>query len=118
MAFEESLITDQATGLLIRISITTRKIYRKNPKFAHVRNAELNDIIAKSFSDSSKRIAKTFKLKDKSGLAEIRGKKGTTSYYISAIRDGTIDILTIQHGYKKAPKYVKEATPGTEGETI
>ena len=118
MAFEESLVTDPETGLLIRVSITTRKIYRKNVKFAHVRNADLNDIIAKSFADSRKRVIKRFKLKDGSGEAEIRGKKGTTSYYISAIRDGSIDILTIQNGYKKSPKYVKEAPVEQTGDVV
>lgn len=104
---EETNITDPGTGKSIRISTATRKIYRLLPEYQGMRNARLNEIIANEFSNDSGKIFHHFKLtKMGKEIGEIRGDAGF--YYISAIRGGNIDILTVQGKFIE-PKYrVKE----------
>jgi hypothetical protein len=109
--FDETEITDPETGLKIRVSITTRKVFRHLYKtsedlgYSHMRNDLLNEVIAKDFILGAQKIVHRFKLKS-GEFAEIRNKPRTVMFYISAIRDNTIDILTIQNGWK-SPKYTK-----------
>jgi hypothetical protein len=111
---EETGISDSATGLPIYISTTTRLkyryIYRNNPElgYSSMRNARLNEIIAKDFVNSSGKVVHHFKLGKKGeedrGTGEIRNRNGTVMFFISAIKDGQINILTLQSAWK-SPKY-------------
>jgi len=107
---EESTITDTATGRRIRVSVTARKIYREVEEYQRMRNVKLNEVIAKDFSSSSGSILHHFVLK-KTGKKEIGEIRGSSDiYFISAIRDNFIDILTLQ-GKWIEPKYrVKESS--------
>jgi hypothetical protein len=107
---EEVESKDPKTGLTIRISTTTRLVYRHMypEQYGDLRNIRLNDVIAKQFSGSD--VVHYFRLGTGSekgtghgGVAEIRyGPSGI--YYISAIRQNSIDILTVQSDWLK-PKY-------------
>ena len=119
---EDSDITDPATGKKIRISTTIRLMYRKAypNEYGPMRNARLNIEIAKDFVNNSSNVLHYFRLgkKDRSradykpsgaksgqvyaNVAEIRGT--SSSFFISAIKDSSIDILTIQNSWLK-PKY-------------
>ena len=116
---EDTTKTDPATGLKIRVSTTTRKVYRHiyrstNPEYEFTRNHQLNEMVAEDFMNSSDKVVHHFSL-GKSGeegriKAEIRNRfataagRGTTMFFISAIRGGYIDILTLQTAWK-SPKY-------------
>lgn len=122
MSLEETKISDSSTGRHIRISTTVRLMYRKAypDEYGHLRNARLNQIIARDFVANSSNILHYFRLgkKDKSqadyqppgaekgkvysGTGEIRGS--SSFYFISAIKDDSIDILTVQASWLK-PKY-------------
>lgn len=110
---EESTVADPATGLPIRVSTTVRKVYRKKFRgmeegYERMKNAELNEIIAEYFAASSSKVVHYFKLgkigeQDRT-VAEIRNRSGSTMFYISAIRGGNIDVLTLQNAWK-SPKF-------------
>lgn len=111
--------TDPATGNKIRISTTARLALRiMFPKFTEERNARLNDRMAFMFSNSAGNVVHRFKLGNKdtgawrpaepdSGeqnnreVAEIRSGPGGDFFFISAIRQGYIDILTLQDNWKQ-----------------
>lgn len=105
-SIEETEITDSKTGKKIRISTTTRLLYRKiNPQeYASMRNARLNLIIAEDFASQSGNVLHYFRLgkEGRDGVGEIRGS--ASAYFISAVKDEFIDILTIQRSWLK-PKY-------------
>jgi hypothetical protein len=108
---EETMITDPGTGSKIRVSTTTRKMYRhifRGEEHESMRNARLNEIIAKDFADSSGKIVHHFRLgkvgdPDRS-VAEIRNKNGSAMFFISIDRGSYIDVLTLQSAWK-SPKY-------------
>lgn len=101
---EETNQTDPATNKKIRVSVTARKHVRQLEEYASMRNVKINEIIAKDFADASNQVMHHFVLnkKGKKEIGEIRGMQN--AYYISAIRDGYIDILTIVVSFKE-PKY-------------
>lgn len=121
-ALEETEITDPSSGKKIRVSTTTRLLYRKAypQEYGSMRNARLNQVIAKDFASNSNNVLHYFRLGKKGAprhehkpegaeegkiygnVAEIRGN--ASSFFISAIQDDTIDILTIQNSWIK-PKY-------------
>lgn len=105
MGLELTETSDPKNSKDIAVSTTTRIMYRKMyPDYAGMRNVELNEIIAKDYAQHASGVIHLFWIsKDKRILAEIRtGRSGT--FYISAIRGGTVDILTIQSSWFK-PKY-------------
>jgi hypothetical protein len=106
---EESKVTDPATGKRIRVSVTARKLYRLSEEYQGIRNARLNEIIATHFAKDSDKIIHYFPLTKKGpkAVGEIRGYSAG-GYYISAIRDGYIDILTVQNDYVKHNYMVKD----------
>lgn len=112
---EDTGITDQVHGKPIRVSTTVRMIYRKtwnNPEFrdfSSMRNTTLNEIIARDFVNSSDKVIHYFALgrinDQQRDLGEIRNLSidgtGLFKFFISAVRDGSVDILTIQSKYIK-----------------
>jgi hypothetical protein len=101
---EDSNVTDTATGRKIRVSVTVRKLYREIEEYQGLRNARLNQVIAADFSRESSNILHHFRL-TKSGKNEIGEIRGSADiYFVSAIRDNYIDILTVQ-GKWFQPKY-------------
>lgn len=123
---EDTETTDPKTGKKIRISTTTRLIYRKTypQEYGELRNARLNQIIAEDFIKSGSSVVHYFRLGDSgsrgdyeplgaepgkvyANVAEIRGT--SSSFFISAIKDNNIDILTIQNSWKK-PRYKGSAS--------
>lgn len=121
-ALEETEEVDPNSGKRIRISTTTRLLYRKAypQEYGDMRNVRLNQVIAKDFISNANNVLHYFRLgkrgtprnehkplgaeegKIYGNVAEIRGS--TSSFFISAIQDDTIDILTIQNSWLK-PKY-------------
>jgi len=119
---EDTEITDSKTGKKIRVTTTVRMMYRKAypQEYGDMRNARLNIAIAKDFIQNSGNVLHYFRLgkKEKSrseysplgaekgqvkaNVAEIRGT--SSSFFISAIKESTVDILTIQNSWLK-PKY-------------
>jgi len=118
---ENSEVLDRKTNKKIRISTTVRLVYRKAypEDYGVLRNARLNIIIAKDFNDNSSNVLHYFRLGgggsqtshqpsgasegiNYSNAAEIRGS--SSSFFISAIKSDSIDILTIQSDWIK-PKY-------------
>jgi len=107
---EDSDVSDPKTGKKIRISTTVRLMYRKSypEEYGAMRNMRLNIAIAKDFSNNAGNILHYFRLgtggagSAHQGTAEIRGT--SKSFFISAIRGASIDILTIQNAWLK-PKY-------------
>lgn len=119
---EDTEMTDSKTGKKIRISTTVRLIYRKSrpEEYGSMRNSVLNVEIAKDFVANSGNILHYFRLGKKettrteheppgaekgmihANVAEIRGS--ASSFFISAIQDSSVDILTIQNNWMK-PKY-------------
>lgn len=122
MSLEVTEIKDPATNKPIAVSTTARLMYRKAypNDYGNMRNARLNEIIAKDFAANSGKILHYFRLgaKKKSqtehkplgaepnkiyaGVAEIRGS--ASFYFIAARKDDGINILTIQASWLK-PKY-------------
>lgn len=120
---EDSDMSDPKTGKKIRISTTVRLIYRKAypDVYGSMRNSKLNIVIAKDFIKNSNNVLHYFRLGSKgqsrteykppghvsgevyANVAEIRGS--TSSYFISALKDNSIDILTIQASWLK-PRYM------------
>ncbi len=114
-AMEPSGIIDPASGLPISVSTTTRLMFRKiNPQYEKTRNNELNKVIAESFAASSSRVVHRFYLKPSKDIAEIRNMQGpsawTVMFFISVVRAGFIQILTLQNGWLKQ-KYKAEQKP-------
>jgi hypothetical protein len=107
---EETNVTDPATGRSIRVSVATRKIYRLAEEYRGIRNAKLNQIIAKDFAGDSGKVAHHFILtkRGERAIGEIRGDAGL--YYISAIRGNYIDILTVQSKFTEPRYRVKDST--------
>jgi hypothetical protein len=106
---EESGVKDLSTGFPIRVSITVRKFYRKTlpETYGPMRNANLNKEIANDFNHQSSKILHYFPLSKKGPreIGEIRGSGNM--YYISAIRNGFIDVLAIKEGWLKVKKPIK-----------
>jgi hypothetical protein len=111
---EETTQTDSVWGRPVRISTTVRKAYRKiyagtDLGLESMRNAQLNELIAKDFINSSGRVVHYFRLGSKDDedreWAEIRnmvkGGRGLFQFYVSAIRSGSVDVLAIQGKYIK-----------------
>lgn len=123
-ALEETETTDSGTGRSIRVSTTARLRFREMfPRYADERNVRLNARIAKIFSRAGNQIMHHFKLKSAEEgaveYAEIRQGPVGDFFYISAIRNGYIDILTLQDDWRK-PKSGKGVTkyPGSSAEPI
>lgn len=114
---EETEVTDPKTGLTINVSTTARLIFRKMfpTEYGALRNARLNAIIAEDFAKSSNNAVHYFRLgKEKDqGVAEIRSASISGVFYISAIRENSIDIITIQSDWLR-PKY-KVMAPDESG---
>ncbi len=106
MGLELTEVSDPKNQKDISVSTTTRIMYRKMypDQYGGMRNVELNNIIAREFAQHSSGVIHLFWIsKDKRIIGEIRqGRSG--SFYISAIRGSTIDILTIQSSWFR-PKY-------------
>jgi hypothetical protein len=108
---EDTMVTDPNTGLKIRVSTTTRKMYRyifRGQEYEGMRNAKLNELIAQDFAGSSDKVVHHFRL-GKSGesdrpKAEIRNRAGSVMFFIAIERGSYIDILTLQSAWK-SPKY-------------
>ena len=105
---EDTGKTDSATGNSIRISTTARMRFREIfPDFSNERNVRLNERIASVFNDSASKIMHYFPLggvpraaiDESTMFAEIRGGPGSI-FFISALRGGNIDVLTIQNNWK------------------
>ncbi len=107
---EETEITDTKTGKSILVSTTARLYFRKfiDPtNYGKMRNKKLNWIIAKDFADNSSNVLHYFWIsKERRVIGEIRKSK-YSGYYISAITDNNINIITVQSDYFKSPKYKK-----------
>jgi hypothetical protein len=94
--------TIEDAGGNIGVSTAVRKYMRKvNQNMAHMRNLELNEIIAADFSKATP--VHRFKLKSEE-LAEIR--KSGNMYYIAVIRGrgssvAKYDIIVVQPTYKE-----------------
>jgi hypothetical protein len=108
---EDTMVTDPGTGLKIRVSTTTRKMYRhiyRGQEQEYMRNARLNEFIANEFAASSDKVVHYFKLGNASdpdrAKAEIRNKSGSAMFFIAIERGSNIDILTLQSAWK-SPKY-------------
>jgi hypothetical protein len=121
-SLEDSGVSDPKTGKKIRISTTIRLMYRiADPDiYGAMRNARLNVKVAEDFAGHSSNVKHYFRLgkKDTSrtehkpagaeegqvyaNVAEIRGIEGT--YFISAVKESTIDVLTIQDTWME-PRY-------------
>lgn len=116
---EETQVTDPKTGLPVRISTSTRimfrYIFRNNPElgYSNMRNERLNQIIAESYSESSDKVVHHFKLKSSNvdgmeqDIGEIRNMSRSAMFFITRISGGTADILVLQPAYRP-PKYKKE----------
>jgi hypothetical protein len=113
---EATDVNDPKTGLTISVSTTTRKMFRKMypEQYGGMRNVRLNYVIAEEFAKSSANVVHYFRLgKDKdAGVAEIRSG-GSGVYYISAIRERSVDILTVQASWLQ-PKYKGSASSPME----
>ena len=141
MGLEDSGINDTIFSAPIRISTTVRKKYKKmfpeGHEYYKMPNAKLNRIIAEQFAlsggNQKEGMPLYFQNKEQPGyksnqpyelreepLSELRmavwtrsdGKlTGSTSFFVSFLRGGYIDVLTIQQGYlprkKPGPKYMK-----------
>lgn len=120
-SLETTEVKDSKTGKEIRVSTTARLIYRKAypNEYGSMRNHRLNMTIAKDFVNNAGNVLHYFRLGKKesprheykpvgsggdiyANVAEIRGT--SSSFFISAIKENTIDILTIQTSWLK-PKY-------------
>ncbi len=120
-AMEETEVVDPKTNKPIRISTTNRLVFRHSfDEYREVRNARLNILIAKDFAEKANSVLHYFRLGEKektrtefspegaekgqvyANVGEIRGT--SSFYYISAVREDSIDILTIQNSWIK-PKY-------------
>jgi hypothetical protein len=111
--FEETEVTDPKTGLTIRVSTTTRMMYRHymykgDPEYTSMRNVKLNAFIAHQFAESADNVKHEFKIgtsgDDNRPKAELRNLKNSTMFFVSVPRGSHIDILTIHNGWK-SPKY-------------
>ncbi len=113
---EVTEVKDPKTGKTISISTTTRKMYRKMypQEYDGMRNVRLNHVIAENFAKNGSNVVHYFRLgKDKdSGVAEIRSGGGGI-YYISAIRESSVDVLTVQASWLQ-PKYKGSASSPME----
>jgi hypothetical protein len=113
-------VKDPKTGLSISVSTTTRKMFRKMypDQYGPMRNVRLNYVIAEEFAKNSSNVVHYFRLgKEKdSGVAEIRSG-GAGVYYISAIRQDSIDILTVQASWLQ-PKYKGSASNPLETDEL
>ncbi len=94
MPFEDSGVSDPATGKQIAISTTLRKFYRAKYKeeYGHLANKELNKVIADEFAKCSGKIIHYFKAKSGKGSvtadwAEIRQGLWSTRFFISLYSD-------------------------------
>ena len=103
---EETEVSDSKTGKDIAVSTTARLIFRKAwpEKYGAMRNARLNDEIAKDFSSNSGSVLHHFWInKADRVIGEIRA--GSSSFfYISVVRGTRIDIITIQTSWIR-PEY-------------
>jgi hypothetical protein len=115
-SIESSGIKDPASGYEIWVSVTIRKFWREtystpDQDFSKMRNADLNQVIARKFSDSSDKVTRRFPLKDSQNFpeefAELRNMRGTTMFFVSGVKDGRIVIFSIQSAYKKEKGYKK-----------
>lgn len=107
---EETTQVDIHTGLRVRIGTGVRKFYRESAPetYGSMRNAKLNEVIAKDFLSYSAYILHHFPLtkKGKREIGEIRGNSG--QFFISAIRDNYIDILATVGSWKGSKRPIKE----------
>jgi len=118
---EESGLSDPRTNLPIRVSITTRKNYRKyfNERWKDRRdllydldNKTLNEIIAQDFAASMDEVVHMFVANTsdiqsrKREWIEIRKVRSRTAFnfFFSVIRPGSIDIITTSTRYNKPGK--------------
>lgn len=116
---EDSTIVDPASGKQIRVSTTVRKKYREyfagqngREDLSHIRNLELNDIIANDFAQSSSNVKHMFTSKQdptKKEFIEIRsinrGQRAVAfNMFFSVIRESTIDIITLSKNWIKPTK--------------
>tara|TARA_B100000131_G_C18055865_1_gene588383 strand:- start:87 stop:551 length:465 start_codon:yes stop_codon:yes gene_type:complete len=140
MGLEQSGINDTIFSAPIRISTTVRKKYKsmfpEDHEYQKMPNAKLNKVIAEQFALSGNnqkedmpiyfhnknqpdyKSSLPYESREKP-LSELRmavwnrGERlvGSTSFFVSFLRDGYIDVLTIQQGYlprkKRGPKYMK-----------
>lgn len=125
-ALEKTQTSDSATGGSIRVSTTARLRFRQMlPQYAEERNARINDRIAGVFVNASGNVLHYFKLGKGGGdltdspqeLAEIRSGPAGDFFFISAIRGGYIDILTIQDNWQQ-PKNGKRRTERPKGPAL
>lgn len=118
---EESGLSDPRTNLPIRISITTRKKYRKyfNEVWKDRRdllydldNHTLNEIIAQDFAASMDGVVHMFvantsdiqsRRREWIEIRKVRGRSAF-NFFFSVIRPGSIDIITTSTRYKKPGK--------------
>lgn len=105
-SLEETEVTDPKHNKIIRISTTTRLIYRKArpQEYAAMRNPQLNLVIANDFIHQANNVLHYFRLGEsgRDGVAEIRGN--SSAFFVAAIKGEYVDVLTIQHSWLK-PKY-------------
>ena len=121
---EDTEVTDPKTGLKIRVSTTTRKMYRyiySGEEHQGMRNIRLNQIIATDFAGSADGVVHHFKLgkvgDEDRAIAEIRKRAGTSMFFISTRRDSYIDILTFQSAYKSPKLKVSDTDTLLDEET-
>ena len=119
---EQTSVSDPVHGKPIKISTTLRLLYRKiynDPNwrdFTKMRNETLNEIIAQDFASSSGKIMHYFalgKINDQQrDLGEIRNMmidgRGIARFYVSAIRDDSVDVISIQSRWIKTKFRSKE----------
>ena len=115
---EQSSLVDPKTGLKIRVSTTARIRYREYlkdnfPEKESLSNIVLNDVIASDFYKSSNNVLHYFIAKSSniSGqnrewieVRKLSDSRGKMQIFLSVLREGYIDIITIPEIWKKPKK--------------
>lgn len=112
-------VMDSVYSLPIRVSTTVRNIFRKDygdtpfppdtsKTFSAAPIKQLSEYIAKLYSSKAGGITHSFPLKDES-VGEIRSF-GPNRFFVSSIKDGAIDLLSVQGKWfsQQYSAYLKE----------
>jgi hypothetical protein len=119
-ALEPTTHTDPRTGRMIRVSTSVRMKYReyfKSQMLNILPNRELNEIIANDFIASAEKVAHMSIRREDSDLTahppkiswlefriQNRGPRAAFNFFVSIIRDASIDIITVKQSYIKPTK--------------
>jgi len=123
-ALEPTTHTDPRTGRLIRVSTSVRMKYREYFNGQNGRqtlnilpNRELNEIIANDFISAADNVAHMSIRKEDSDLTshppkiswlefrvQNRGPRAVFNFFVSIIRESSIDVITVKQSYIKPTK--------------